>query len=303
MAGRDGGPLFNDVAHVFPGTVDAWSALRHPAQALRGEMRIALRRRFGGVTAASDLTRLQSPSRLGVALRPYESGDPFRALSRAHLLRRDEYWIRTDFAEGRQACGILFHGYESMEFRSETASVCKGQTALCGAAMVELAHDALGHSVSFRTTSGAELDDALASWTAGLRKLDFLYVFTDALFDPSSPDAAVEKLRRAIANLPIPRVAVCIVRDPLELPSDTELTLEGYDLAPFREKGEGAPGGELRYSGQEYRRNLERQLNGLAAASREQRFSLNVLSCTDRVMDFVETLENFLRNDATRNRV
>lgn len=295
----DRSTLFANVGALFPEVPEEWGQVTHPARVFSGDLRIKIRRRFGSLTASSDLARLQSPHRQGVALRPYESGDSLRTLSRSHLLKRDEAWTRTDWAEGRQRCGIVLHGYPALAFRAPESEVNKGQVALAAAGLIELAHDGLGHGVAVKCIDYPDLDRGLMGLGSWLRRCDYLYVLTDLLFDSTSVAASGERLLNALIGTGKRRVFVGVVRDRLETPDGNRLVREGWELEPFEQLGNTF---EVVYSGEEYGENLRRQLQSLRDAADRWAFSVATLSGSHRVDDFMAQVRRFLHHDA-RNRV
>jgi hypothetical protein len=258
------GTLF-DLARLFPGSPQEWD-VAHPAKAVVAGIRAHVRRQFGTLQTAADKARVKEPTRLGVALRPYEPGDPLRALSRSHLIRTNELVTRTDYAVGRRTCAILFHAYENMHFQSPDAPANKGQVALALSALVEAVYESLAQTCLFRVVREKNLGDVVAHLGAGAKRPDDLIVVTDLLFWPHAMEASARGLLEGVVRGGFHRVCVFVVRDVFEHPVQNPLAKKSAALLPFAsstrgvtERGDASL--EALYSGASYQENLKSQLD------------------------------------------
>jgi hypothetical protein len=251
------------------------------------DLRAHVRRRFGGLENASDFARIKEPTRLGISLRAYEPGDTLCALSRSHLLRNNELVTRTDHASGRRKVLVVFHGYHNMTFSAPGATANKGQVGLALSALVELFHEGLSQLCRFVVVTDSDLGAAVAALGAKGNRPDEIYVVTDLLFSSASRESATRELVEALVAGGHARAKLMVVRDPHEHPDDNQLTHRSATLIPFL--GEDLTL-DLRYSGDEYRRNLRRQLDDLHLQARKFGFSAHVftgLSSPGSVFEFL----------------
>ena len=245
-----------DLCTSFDASQNSW-AHPNPARALPFDLRAKVRLRFGGIFAASDITRRRSPSRLGVSLRSYERGDPTRTLATHHYLRTGELLTRTDSAPGRQSACIVFHGYETLLFQSADSLGNKGQVALTVAAIIQEMHASVGHVCKIHFSGEKNLPETLVSLQKTIRKSQSVYILTDLLFDPSSRDSASERLAEALFKCQVRHPSLFVIRDPLEWVENNPLVESPTELLTF--KGAGAAGSHT-YSGNAYLENLVMQM-------------------------------------------
>ncbi len=256
--------LLFELAKLFPARPEMWD-LQKPSKAVAAGIHAHVRRRFGTLQTASDKARVKEPTRLGIALRNYEPGDPLRALSRSHLIRSNELVTRTDFAAGRRSCGIVFHAYENMPFAAADSVANKGQIALAVSALVEAVYESLAQACVFRVARERDLGPVLSALGTSGSRPDELFVITDLLFLSSSREASARSLMEGIVSGGFSRACVFVVRDPLEHPSENKLSKRSAALRPFDAQDLSF---DVLYSGEEYQRNLRHQLEHLRFEAR-----------------------------------
>lgn len=248
-----------DLCTVFPSS-DAFWPVAKPSRALPFEVRGRIHQWFGGVFAAADLNRRKAPTRTGIAIRPFEPGDPLGAISRAQLLKTGEVHTRVDSAPGRQRAVIVLHGYSQMTFKAEGQVANKGQLALGVGALIEAVHESLSHTCEIVCIKEAPLGEALAGLHAKLAMAHHSYIISDFLFDPKSRDAATLALHEGVLRSGAKRPFVFVIRDGLEWIENNPLQFEAQKMLPYSAGQSHLP---ARFSGADYIDNLRAQFERL----------------------------------------
>jgi uncharacterized protein (DUF58 family) len=282
--------LLFDLAKLFPENADQWDLLR-PSKALSVSLRAHVKRRFGVLQTAADMARIKEPTRLGVALRAYESGDPLRALSRNHLVRTNELLTRTDFAAGRRSCMLFFHAYENMVFASSGAHANKGQISLAVSALVEAIYESLAQTCVFRVVRERNIADVVSAVGNSGSRPDDVVVVTDLLFLTSSAQASTRALLDAFVQAGFRRACVFVVRDVLEHPVANKLGKQSVALRPFRSED---PNTEPLFSGEEYEQNLARQIEDLHRESRLRGVDVHVVTGRSTLEGLIDSVSSFV---------
>ena len=89
---------FESICNVFPKEEKYWPCL-HPSKALPFFIRTYLRQHFGGIFAANDLYKKNTPKRLGIATKPFEMGDPISTISMNHFIKTQELITKIDYGQ------------------------------------------------------------------------------------------------------------------------------------------------------------------------------------------------------------
>jgi hypothetical protein len=282
--------LLFDLAKLFPENSEQWDLLR-PSKAVSAGLRAHVRRRFGVLQTAADMARIKEPTRLGVALRAYESGDPLRALSRTHLVRTNELLTRTDFADGRRSCLVLFHAYENMIFASSESHANKGQISLAVSALVEAIYESLAQACVFRVVREHNIANVVSSvGKSGLRP-DDVVVITDLLFSTSSVQASTRALLDSFVQAGFRRACIFVVRDIFEHPVANKLGKQSVALRPFRSED---PNSEPLFSGGEYEQNLVRQIEDLQREARHLGVAVHVVTGHSSLEGILDNVGSFV---------
>lgn len=282
--------LLYSLAKLFPASQEQWD-IQRPSKAVVASVRAHVRRRFGTIQASSDKARVKEPTRLGIALRPYEPGDPLRALSRMHLIRTNELVTRTDYAAGRRSCAILFHAYNNMVFSSADAAANKGQVALAVSALAEVVYESLAQACYFRLVREPDLGSVIAALGHSGGRTHDLVLVTDALFFSNTREATAMSLVEGVVKGGFSRVCVFVVRDPLEHPLDNKLSKRSAALRSF---GNEDVAEEPLYSGEEYERNLRRQLEHLRTELLKVGAEIHVVTGRTAMEFVLDSVVNFV---------
>lgn len=244
-----------DACTVFPSARENW-IVPHPGRALPVHVRAKLRASFGSLFSASDLARLKTPSRLGIALRPYESGDALKTLSLQHYVRTQELATRIDTASGRATAGIVFHAYENMEFSSSNLGN-KAQLGLVLSAVLEVLHEAHLHHVEVLFVTERDFQVGLKKISQKIARWNFRYLISDFLYFENKEDALKPQIAQALQELGLSSSHVFIIRDLLEQPQNNQLSDVSDALIPF---GESDHTTNQFFSGENFVKNLQNQL-------------------------------------------
>ena len=237
------------------------------ARALPRSLRLPLGRVTGGLGAAGDRASPFGPTRLGLAVRPYEPGDPPRTLCVPSYARTQSLLTKVDRAPGRAQVEVVIATGPSMEFSS--TSVHKGQVALAAAALAELGHGRGLRHVRTGFLQGSLGAQTLAAWERRLRRAHLVYLIADFLPQGEDWRAGTDELTALLLGSPwCSKTVVVVVRDPLEwtdlsphpLGSPQELR---WDDGPPRYGGP-AYLGSLADQGRVLARTLGPQCRGLA---------------------------------------
>lgn len=218
-----------ELCTAFPQNTDTLH-VRNPGAAIPATIRCKLRSMRGHLQAALDYHPQRSPNRLGLGLRPYESGDPMRSVSLRHWLLQDQLLTRTDVSPGRFHVSIVVHNYPNMNFRSSEQLPTKHQLAWAVAGMLQMLHEQNAQKVDIIVIHERELGQQMARLTARIKRSQFCYVVSDVLFNPSSMAASARDLTAAINLIRMRRGMAVVVRDPLES-ADTLPDIENNSLA------------------------------------------------------------------------
>jgi hypothetical protein len=288
-----------DLAKRFPEDPAAWD-ITQPVRAIGKDLRIHIRRRFGTLQTAHDLARPRSPDRLGISVRPYEAGDPIRAVSASHLFKTDNLQTRTDFAPGRRSALVLLHLYENMRFLSNDSPAAKGRVALAVAGLIQAVHESLGQSCRVLPIQSWELDTALVNSTAQYRRANELYIISDLLFDNSSREAAVRRLRTSCLESKFANGYLVVVRDALEHPDENRLGEKSANLKPYAETW-SADHPEL-FSGLQYGENLRHQRAETAALADEMGLRFSLVSGSSAIEQMLGEIGSFIAGPQGRPR-
>ena len=228
-----------DLCTAFPADPAAWP-VQCPSKAIDFHLRGRVRTQFGGLIAASDLSRHKASSRLGVSTRPFEPGDALAALSRAHLVRTGEIHTRIDSSPGRQTAGFIFHGYSNMAYTSSPTSPVKGQLGWAAAALVQAVHESLSHNCQFVYLPQTDLVTPMSGLTRQAKRWKHCYVITDLLHNPSSAEASIADLIEGLLAAGFWQPSILAVRDVLEWVENNPLSTQKEQLLSPRVSQQGA---------------------------------------------------------------
>jgi hypothetical protein len=282
--------LLFDLAKLFPESPNQWD-LSRPSKAVSAGLRAHVRRRFGSLQTAADVARIKEPTRLGVALRGYEPGDPLRALSRTHLVRTNELFVRTDYSAGRRSCLVFFHAYENMAFASAGSEANKGQIALAVSAVVEAIYESLAQSCVVRVVRERGIADVISAVGKSGSRPDDVVVVTDMLFLTAATQASTRALLESFVQGGFRRACLFVVRDILEHPSENKLGKQSVALRPFWSEEANA---EPLFSGVEYEQNLVRQLEDLHREGRKLGVEVHVVTGRTHLESLIDNVGSFV---------
>jgi hypothetical protein len=282
-----------ELCTAFPETAGT-TDIRQPASAVPPLLRLKLRAQRGYLQAALDTHPQRSPSRLGLGLRPYESGDSLRALSNRHLLMQEQLLTRTDVSAGRFHVSILVHSYENMNFKSSPDRPSKNQLAWAAAALLQNLHEQQAQKVDVITLTGRNLSEQILRHSKRIRRSHFCYLMTDLFHNPESHGASALDVCSALSLLHIRRGLVCIIRDPLESPENQQLA-SGRLLtfeSPAQDSGlaDNLNRNGDSHSGPDYLRNLKAQYDGLQQQLSSYGWSSVLTTSDDELDHFVREL-------------
>lgn len=256
-----------ELCTVYPATAGA-PGVRNPGKALPLALRLKLRAQRGHLQAALDSHSQRSANRLGLGLRPYESGDSLRALALRPLLLQEQLLTRTDVSPGRFHVSVVVHSYENMNFKSTPASPSKNQLTWALAGLLQCLHEQRAHKVEFIVMPGPDLPQQMIQHSPKLKRSHFCYVITDLFFNPKTNHSAAEELAAALNLLHLRRGIVILARDPFESPSSQELLQEkifSFEPPTYLNSINNLLSGQSPqlFSGAGYVRNLRAQVDRL----------------------------------------
>ncbi len=279
-----------ELCTAFPETAGT-NDIRHPASAVPPLLRLKLRAQRGHLQAALDTHPQRSPNRLGLGLRPYESGDSLRALSSRHLLLQEQLLTRTDVSPGRFHVSVIVHSYQNMNFKSAADKPSKNQLAWATAGLIQNLHEQQAQKVDILMLAGADLGPQLIKHAARIKRSHFCYLVTDLFHNPESRQASVVDICAALSLLHLRQGMIIIVRDPLESPHHTDASAP--DILTFEPP---VPSGPTQttfndtHSGSDYIRNLENQLSDLQQQLNSFGWSSLLTTADDELDDLIREL-------------
>jgi hypothetical protein len=246
---------FESICGVFPKDENFWPC-PHPSSALPFFIRSYLRQHFGGIFAANDLYKKNAPSRLGVATRPFEIGDPISTISKNHFIKTQELLTRVDYGSGRQRVVVVFHSYPNMTYQSELSAINKGQLANGVTAVLEEAHKSLAHSFQMIKVTNPDLFEGCKLVGKQFQNADYAYFISDLLFDTSDTHAAANRVLEIIKFFHLKKAIFIIARDPMEYPSEE---IEVEELVPWKQNKDSI--NPFYFSGNTYHKNIHNQIS------------------------------------------
>lgn len=273
---------FESICNVFPKEEKYWPCL-HPSKALPFFIRTYLRQHFGGIFAANDLYKKNTPTRLGIATKPFEMGDPISTISMNHFIKTQELITKIDYGPGRQKVIVVFHSYSNMTYQSEYSTINKGQLANGLVAIIEEAHSGLSHSFHVLNVTAKDLFEGCKYIGKEFHNADYAYIISDLLFDTEDNYAAANKALEIIKYFHLKKAIFLITRDPLESPNEEE---EIEELIPWeKNKNENKT---IYFSGNEYKKNIEEQFNFLSQKLREKNHLAKIVNSKETLMSFID---------------
>lgn len=276
---------WENICSIFPNSLAQWP-VAHASAALPFFIRARIREAFGGVLAASDLNRKTSPQRFGIAVRPFEQGDPISTLSRSHLVKSQQLFTKTDVSQGRQRAIVLMHAYENMLFASQPGGVSKGQLAHGLSAVVQEVHQSLAHAFSVHAIRSANFYEGLQPFMSLLKQAHAVYIITDLLFDTSSVQASCQQVESVLKYTKCKNINFFLVRDVLELASPQNSAQGVVQMFPYGTSAEK----EGNYSDAVYVANLRTQILEFKEKMQGQAHTVRVVTAQDDVNDFIQFL-------------
>lgn len=273
---------FENICSVFPEEEKSWPC-PHPSSALPFFIRTYLRQQFGGIFAANDLYKRNSPSRLGIATRPFEKGDPISTLSKNHFIKSQELLTRVDFGSGRQKALIIFHSYPNMSYHSELSQINKGQLANGVIAILEEVHKCVAHSFNISKVTNHDLFEGCKLLNKNFQNSDYVYFISDLLFDPTDTWAAAHKAIEITKHFHIKKAIFIIVRDPMEYP---ENQIDVEELSPWDQDKKLKK--SFYFSGNTYHKNIHEQIKFFNEKIMGNNNIVRVLSPKENLSNFVD---------------
>lgn len=276
---------WENICSLFPNSLEQWP-VPHASAALPFFIRARIREAFGGVLAASDLNRKTSPQRFGIAVRPFEQGDPISTLSRSHLVKSQQLFTKIDVSQGRQCAVVLLHAYENMLFASKPGGVSKGQLALGLGAVVQETHQSLAHAFSVHAIRSPNFYEGVLPLLGLLKKAHAVYIVSDLLFDSSALHASCRQVEHFLTHLPLKKVNFFVVRDLLEVVSPENSAQGVVQMFPYGSRDEKVGN----YSDALYFENLRAQLEEFTKKMEMQAHAVRLVTAQDDVNDFIHFL-------------
>lgn len=274
-----------ELCTAFPETAGTRD-VRDPGSALPRALRFKLRAQRGHLQSALDTHPQRSPNRLGLGLRPYESGDSLRALALRPLLLQEQMLTRTDVSPGRFHVCVIVHAYANMNFKSSPERPSKHQMAWALAGMVQNLHEQQAQKVDFLVVNEENLPEQLIFHAARIRRSHFCYVISDLLFDPSSHFAATRNMTAAIQHLRLQHGMFIIVRDIFESPKYAEISNEqvlAFQPPDWNKTSPNSTELSEKQSGAGYVSNLKAQMTDLQNQLNEFDWSAFLASSEDEI--------------------
>ncbi len=272
---------FESICDVFPKEEKFWPC-PHPSSALPFFIRSYLRQHFGSIFAANDLYKKNSPTRLGVATRAFEIGDPISTISKNHFIKTQELLTRIDYGSGRQRVAVIFHSYQNMSYQSELSFINKGQLANGVTALLEEAHRSLAHSFQIINVTNHDLFEGCKQAGKQFHNSDYTYFISDLLFDTSDTLSAANRALEIIKFFHLKKAIFIIVRDPMEYPNNE---VEVEELIPWNYNKNFKSA--LYFSGNSYYNNIRNQIDFF---NKKMTGNNNLI----KVVHSMETVSNFI---------
>lgn len=283
---------FESICGVFPKEEKFWPC-PHPSSALPFFIRSYLRQHFGGIFAANDLYKKNAPSRIGIATKLFEIGDPISTISKNHFMKTEELLTRVDHSAGRQSVAVIFHSYSNMTYQSENSEINKGQLANGVTAVLEEAHLSMAHSFQIINVTNHDLFEGCKLIGKQFHNADYAYFISDLLFDTSDTLAAANRALEIIKFFHLKKAIFMIIRDPMEYPSN-EMELE--ELIPWEQNKNFKS--SFYFSGNSYHKNIHNQINFFANKMSENNNLVKVIHSKETVSNFI----NFILKDIFRKK-
>lgn len=284
--------IFETIARVFPKEEKYWPCMA-PAKALPIFLRAFMREKFGGVFAANDIFKRNTPSRMGISIKPFEIGDPIATVSRNHFIKTTELLTKVDYAAGRQKVVVIFHNYSNMTYQSEHTTTNKGQLANTVLGILEEAHKGQSHYFKVLAVTDSDLFVGCELYKKDLQHSEYVYFITDLLFDNADHFAAANTAVKILNTFHIKKAIFIVTRDPLEY-TDIKNNIE--ELVPWTKKSDSAK--YHFFSGEEYLKNLSSQINFLKSIISQNNHLIKIVTANDHVLDFI----NFILLDIFRKK-
>ena len=273
---------FESICGVFPKEEKFWPC-PHPSSALPFFIRSYLRQHFGGIFAANDLYKKNSPSRLGIATRPFEIGDPISTISKNHFIKTQELLTRVDYGSGRQRAIVIFHSYPNMTYHSELSAINKGQLANGITAVLEEAHKGLAHSFQIIKVTNHDLFEGCKLIGKQFHNADYAYFISDLLFDTSDTHAAANSALEIIKFFHLKKAIFIIARDPLEYPNE-ETAVE--ELIPWDQNKSIM--NSIYFSSNAYYKNIQNQIDFFNHKMTGNKNLIKVVHSKESVRSFID---------------
>ncbi|APJ03563.1 hypothetical protein [Silvanigrella aquatica] len=273
---------FETICEVFPKEEKYWPC-PNPSRALPFFIKSYLRQNFGGILAANDLYKKNEPSRLGVATRQFELGDPISTLSKNHFIKTQDLFTRVDYGAGRQSAVVIFHSYKNMTYQSEFSGINKGQLAHGITALLEEIHKGLSHSFKIINIPEIDLFEGCKYVGKHFLQADFAYFISDLLFDSRDVFASANRALEIIQFFHIKKSIFIIARDPMEYP-DENIKIE--ELMPW-EQFHNYQNSHY-FSGKNYRENIQNQIKFLDEKLKEKEHYIKVVQSKQTIVDFID---------------
>lgn len=283
---------FESICDVFPKEEKYWPC-PHPSKALPFFIRTYLRQQFGGIFAANDLYKKNTPTRLGIATKPFEIGDPISTISKNHFIKTQELLTRIDYGAGRQKVVVIFHSYPNMTYQSEKSLINKGQLANGLVAIIEEAHSGLAHSFQIVNVTAKDLFEGCKYVGKEFHNADYAYIISDLLFDSQDNYSAANKAIEIINLFHLKKAIFLITRDPLECPNE-ETEIE--ELIPWKKNNYDNKSNH--FSGSEYKKNIESQFNFFSSKLFEKNHLARIIHSKETLISFI----NFILIDIFRKK-
>ncbi len=283
---------FEHIANIFPKEEKYWPCMA-PSKALPLFIRAFMREKFGGVFAANDIFKKNTPARMGVTTRPFEIGDPISTISRNHFIKTQELLTKVDYGPGRQKVVVIFHNYPNMTYHSEFTEINKGQLANGVLAILEEAHKSLSHYFKIYSVNHHDLFTGAKFYSKELHNAEYAYFITDLLFDYEHHLSAAQKTLELLNTFKIKKAIFILTRDPMEIknkeenveeliPWEKEITFKKYH----------------HFSGEEYTKNIAEQIYFLEENIFNNKHILKIITAKDNVIDFI----NFILSEIFRKK-
>nr|BFD32447.1 hypothetical protein GTC16762_20650 [Pigmentibacter ruber] len=275
---------FEQIASVFPMEEKYWPCV-NPSKALPLAIRSYIKEKFGGIFSANDFFKKNSPSRLGIATRPFEIGDPIVTISKPHFIKTNELLTKIDFSPGRQKVIVIFHNYFNMAYFSEKSKINKGQLANGILAILEEAHKGLSHFFKILPVNTIDLFSGSKQYQTELQNAEYVYFITDLLYIHDNHLAAAKNVLELLKNFKIKKAVFLLPRDPLET---TKLNENIEELIPW--KNDINIKNNIYFSESEYYKNIENQITFLRNEVKQNNHIVKIVTAEDKIGNFIHFL-------------